>query len=456
VLCAVAVAVGVAAAPVGAVTPSAQQGVDKSSIEVVVIVPDLDTLRSKGIDVGPGTNESFAQRFSALADAYGPINGRKVETKIVAWDPLDATSFDKACTAATIDDKPLVVINGSGYRDTSFPCITVDNKTPFMTGDPAGPEIVKASGKNLVPLSLPPEVGGKNAVRLLVENKQLAKGAKIGILSNNIPGVKAAGDAVESELKKRGFDVVEKVELNGLASDAAIIRNGAAQAATTFQTKGADTVFNVQSLTQVGAMYDEMVKQGINFKVYSVDGQGNTCTTNASTRAPASMKGMTCVTIWDTKATATKDGVKPDNKLEADCRAAFDKATGKKTQPGGPSGGKTINGVLYQEDLSPMECTMANLLLPAIKKAGKDVTWDKVYKNMMSVTSGPSAFMSNGKGGFGKNKPYWSTEMHLTEFNPVDPTTPKDAAGTFNGCPIPANCFVPILVNGKEWFPIKP
>ena len=175
VICTAAAAVGLSALPAGAAAPSQQQGVDKDSIEVVVIVPDLDTLRSKGIQVGAGTNESFAQRFSAIADAYGPINGRKVVTKIVAWDPLDATSFEKACTAATIDNKPLVVMNGAGYRDSSFPCVTIDNKTPFMTGDPATPELVKASENRLVTLSLPPAVGAKSAVQLLVEQEAAAR-----------------------------------------------------------------------------------------------------------------------------------------------------------------------------------------------------------------------------------------------------------------------------------------
>jgi hypothetical protein len=455
VLCAVAVAIGVtAAAPSGAAVPSQQKGVDNDAIQVVVIVPDLDTLRSKGINVGSGTNQGFADRFKALADAYGKINGRTVEVTPVAWDPLDATSFEKACTAATIDNQPFVVINGAGYRDSSFPCITVDNDTPFMTGDPATKEVMKASGNNLVTLSLPPDVGAKNAVRLLEENDRLPKSAKIGILSNNIPAPKAAGDALEKELTKRGYDVVEKIDLNGLASDAAILRTGAEQAVVTFQAAGADTVFNVQSLTQVQAMYAEIEKTGAQFDVFSVDGQANTCVPNAAIRAPASLEGMTCVTIWDTKATADKDGTKPDNKIEAQCREDYDAGTGKTTRPGGPSSGVTVNGVFYEEDISPMECTIANLLLPAIEKAGKNVTWDKVYKNMMAVKSGPSAFMSGGTGSFGKNKPYWADQMHFMVFAPAGADTPE-TDGLWNGCPVPANCFVPELIDGQEWFPIK-
>ncbi len=51
--------------------------------------------------------------------------------------------------------------------------------------------------------------------------------------------------------------------------------------------------------------------------------------------------------------------------------------------------------------------------------------------------------MSDGKGGYGKNKPYFPTKLHVEVLNYAKPDTPKDANGLFNGCPIPANCFVP-------------
>lgn len=113
-----------------------------------------------------------------------------------------------------------------------------------------------------------------------------------------------------------------------------------------------------------------------------------------------------------------------------------------------------MNGVTYIEDMPAMECTMSYLLLPAIKKAGRNLTWDKVYANLLSTTKAKTAYMSNGEGGYGKNKPYLVNQMHLVTLTAAKADTPQGAGGTFNGCPIPANCWVTRLVNGREWFPI--
>ena len=46
--------------------------------------------------------------------------------------------------------------------------------------------------------------------------------------------------------------------------------------------------------------------------------------------------------------------------------------------------------------------------------------------------------------------------MHFTQMagnttaSPQDPTTKL-----FNGCAVPAPCFVSTLVNGKDWYPVS-
>ena len=195
---------------------AAQQGVTKDAIQVVLITPDIDALKAKGVQ-SRSSNASFATKFTAYVDAFGPINGRKVVVKQIGWDPIDPTSFDRVCTEATQDNKPFVVVNGTGYQTASIPCISVDNKTPFVYGDMAANVVLKASGKNLVTLQPPPEVTAATAADIINKQKLIPKTAKIGILSNNEPTLKAGGDALEAALKKRGYNVASKVEINGLA-----------------------------------------------------------------------------------------------------------------------------------------------------------------------------------------------------------------------------------------------
>ena len=82
-------------------------------------------------------------------------------------------------------------------------------------------ELYEASGKNLVTLGLPGEAAARATVQIADEQKFFPKAAKIGILSSNEPGIKAAGDTAEAEFKKAGYDVVEKVEINTVGQDAA-------------------------------------------------------------------------------------------------------------------------------------------------------------------------------------------------------------------------------------------
>jgi hypothetical protein len=115
----------------------------------------------------------------------------------------------------------------------------------------------------------------------------------------------------------------------------------------------------------------------------------------------------------------------------------------------------TVNGVTYAGDMSPNECTIASVLLPAIKKAGKNPTWEKVHANLLATTSAPAAYMSNGKGGFDKNKPYFANPvMHFETVAGASGDTAQDANGLFNGCATPANCWIPDLVDGQEWFDV--
>ena len=90
-----------------------------------------------------------------------------------------------------------------GSTSCASPNLAIDNATPFMTGDMVGGETQKAAGKNIVALSLPPEVAAKNAARLVDETKQLPKNAKIGILAIDIPAQARGRDAREGAEQAR-------------------------------------------------------------------------------------------------------------------------------------------------------------------------------------------------------------------------------------------------------------
>ncbi|MEX0663239.1 MAG: ABC transporter substrate-binding protein [Acidimicrobiia bacterium] len=445
------------AIPSGAAVSTGQvPGVTDDEILVVALVADLDGLRSRGLDLPEKlTTDNLLRRWRGYADAFGEINGRRVVVEPAVWDPLDATTFDEACTQATQDQQPFVVVNGNGYRQSAAACITVDNDTPFFFGESVYPELQKASGKNLVSLGVPADVNARTTAALAQQAELIPPSAKIGLLSANEPGIKSAGDNLEKELTRSDFDVVEKVEVNTLQADTTAINRESAAAVETLKAAGADTVLVMIPFTASVGFYQESTRTNAGFEVFIVDASSSLCTQFGASRTPAEVVGVPCITTWDTRAVATKDGIKEDNEFEAECRSQFDEFSEQQSQPGVPSGDIEVGDETFIEDFPPAECTIMSLLLPAIEKAGRNLTWDKVYANLLKTTQAPGAYMSNGRGGFAKNKPYFATHVHIESLSTANADTPQDANGvTFNGCPAPVYCWVPILVDGEEWFPI--
>ena len=452
-----AVLATLAALPAGASTrkavPAAQQGVSKDAIEIVLLIPDIDTLKSKGISSN-STNESFTKKFTSYVDAFGPINGRKVNVTVLGWDPIDATSFDKVCTQATQDNKPFVVVNGTGFQSAAIPCIAVDNKTPFVYGDSVSTGVQKAAGKNLVAIREPTEVTAAATAAIIAKEKMIPKTAKIGILSNNEPTLKAGGDKLEALLKKQGYNIASKVEINGLSSNLGTIFGGSQAAADTMKAAGVDTVIHTQSFSSLRPFFTEADKIGAKFAYFGMDTQASGCQPDSDNvrDMPQSVDGMQCITATDFKSLPDLSGLKADSAFEAKCRQQYDAGSGQKSLPG--SYGQEIGGVVYAEDFPAKECNVANLLLPAIKKAGKNLTWDKVYANIMNTTKAPMAYGSEGEGGYGKNKPYLPTKAQVAVLHYAKSDTPKDANGLYNGCPLPTTCFVPKTFGTQQWFPL--
>jgi len=246
---------------------------------------------------------------------------------------------------------------------------------------------------------------------------------------------------------------VKRVEINGLQAENSAVNRESAAAVEPFKEAGVDTVLIATPPTQNAGFWQESSSSGAPYKQFLVDMPPVACTSFTAPRLPPDTAGIPCITTYDTSAVASKDGVRKDNAFEAKCRKQYDQITGYHSTPGAPSGGTDVNGQHFDEDIPIQECTILSVLLPAIKAAGKNPTWDKVHAALMKTTKAPMAGMSGGEGGFAKNKPYMAKQVHLVTMNQASATTPKDANGTYNGCPLPINCFVPQLINGREWYP---
>ena len=259
-------------------------------------------------------------------------------------------------------------------------------------------------------------------------------------------------------LEKAGFDVVSKVEINVVGQDNAAQLRDAAAAVATMQAAGVEYVLVTLSIATAPAFFDEANKAGAGFDYMLIDVASSTCTGFGASRTPLIIAELNvpCVTANDSRAVPTKDAVETDTPFEAKCRKLWDEMFAEQTQPGVPAGDtKDAAGNTLTEDITPNECTMVNLFMEGLKKAGKNATTEDLYDAMLTIKKAPAAYLSNGTGGFAKNKPYFATQMHLEVLNPANATTPKDANGLYNGCPAPVNCWIPQEIDGVEWFPIR-
>ena len=458
--CTAALAAALIAGPSNAAVPKATaNGVTKDSVDVAVLIADLDGLRALGLNLPASlTTGNLTKRWVEYFKAWGPANGRTVNVIPVTWNPADPTSFDKTCIKATQDNKPFAVLNATGYRASSVGCITVDNSTFMFYGDASYSDLITKSGKKLVTMGLPAEVSAASAASVLINTKQIPKTAKVGILGGNEPAIKAAGDSAEAVFKKAGYNIANKTEINVTGQATADQLKDATAAVATMKAAGVTDVLVTVPFTVNTGFFNEAANSGVTFHYNLIDYGGSLCTQFGAVSVPATAAaaGMSCVTIFDTKATPQKNSVKPDTEFEAKCRTIFDAGFQAKSIPGVPAGGLTDpSGTVLFEDIPAGECTMSYLFVQALKGAGKNPTSDSLYNSFLKITKGPFAYASDGEGGFGKNKNYYATKVHLESILAVPTGTAKDAAtGLYGGCPAPRTCFIPVLINGKEWFPV--
>jgi ABC-type branched-subunit amino acid transport system substrate-binding protein len=455
----VAAAALVAATGAGGGGGSTDTGVTDDSIKIGVLVADLDGLRESGIDLPEKlTTGNLSSRWTGVFDRWnadGGINGREIEPVTITWNPVDPASFEEACNEATLDEEVFMVVNANGFRGGAVPCFTVDNDTFVFFGETVDNSVLEASGDNLVVLGVPAEISARAAARLAIGDGFVNEGDKVGILSGNEPSIQAGGDAVEKLMRKRGFDVT-KVEINNLQADVAAVNQESAAAVGTLEAENADFVFVLLPFTNVEGFFGEAGESGSRFDYMIVDVASSACTAFGASRTPEEAAGAPCVTTWDTWALPDGAGIREPNAFEAACRERWDAFYDEESYPGVPSGDDltTSDGRTLTNDFAQNECTMLPLLRKALKRAGDDLTHESLHEAFLELGAGPAALMSDGEGSYAKNKPFYSTKVHAVTLQINEESQALDANGeTYNGCPAPVNCWIPVTGN---WFEVQP
>lgn len=429
-------------------------GITESTISIGVAVADLEAVRAMLPGVVPETltTDHLFDRWKVFMDDIneaGGINGRTIELVRLVWNPLDQTSFDALCAAATVDNEVFAVINGTGLSSVARKCI-FDAGVPILYGDVmTEAEFATGLAISLVP---PTEAMAAAGAKQWIENTDAAAGAVVGLMSNNTPGGTAAGDAAQAALEDAGF-VVERAELNSVSGDNAAINEEGATAVGNFIAAGAVHVLVATPFTENTGFWAKAAEANLPFTLLDVSSSG--CSPfGLSATGAANAVGSSCVTAFDHSTDGS--AIRADSEFEAGCRANFDENFteyyGGPSSPGVPAGRilTDVNGKSLNSDYTPQECSLSNIIKLGLEGAGVNPTRASFIDAILNLGDVPLALIGGGTGTFAPDKPYAANAVHVVKVTKAGADTTPDANGLYNGCAAPVNCGVVI----SDWTPI--
>ena len=430
-------------------------GISGQTIKIGVAVSDLDGLRASGISLAPAlTTQNLSKRVTSYFDDWnnaGGINGYKIEPVVFVWDPIKPATAQKVCDDATINTPVFAFVNASGMGAKYIECIAAAG-VPTFYGEVA-PQSAHDTGV-LTTIAPPAEVSTVAGVNAAIASGQIPKGAKVGILTGNGPETAAIIASAKGLLEKNN-DTVTVVQVNTLQGDPGIQNTESAAAVNTFKAAGVTNIVVGLAFTAAGGFWDNA--GGNNWQYTFLDVSQSSCTPyGGKSIKPAAVGGL-CYTTFGDDVTSTGTPV-TESAFEKECRAHFD-AISKNDFGGAPSylgvaSGETRtlpDGSKVSSDYPPNECTFANLIQKALTSVTSNLDRGSFMKAIRSQGEIPVAKASNGKGLSAASQTYVATLIHGNKLTAAPTGTAKNATGTYNGCPVDIQCWVPI---SNTWYPI--
>lgn len=430
-------------------------GISGTTIKIGVAVADLDGLRASGFALAPAlTTKNLSKRFTTYFDewnAAGGINGYMIEPVVVVWDPVKPATAQKVCDDVTINNPVFAFVNSSGMGAKYIECIASAG-VPTFFGEVA-PQSAHDTGV-LTTVSPSAEVNATAGIDAAIAAGQIAKGASVGIITGNGPEHVAASAAAKAALEKNS-NKVTVVALNTLGGDTGVTSTESAAALNTFKAAGVTNVVNAVQFTSATGFWDGA--SGNNWSYTFLDVASSACTAYGARSLKPSAVGGICYTTFGDNVTST-GALVAETDFEKECRAHFDAMSkedfgGVASYPGVPSGEtRTLpDGTKVSSDYEANTCTFVNVIKLALEKAGKNLDRGSFLTAVRSLGDVPVAMASNGKGLATADKSYLGTLLHGVKLTAAPTGTAKNATGTYNGCAIDVQCWVPV---NSTWYPI--
>jgi hypothetical protein len=360
------------------------RGVTSNSVKVGIAILSLAAFKSYGPAYYTGDPQQMAAAILAGWEKQHlvPINGRNVQFVYSTYYPsMPAT--ERATCVDLIQDQHVFMVQASFTFFTGSDCVSRENHTPVVTTDGLLASQLDSDLPYLFTLFPTQDRILRNVPYW---------GQSIGIFAGKKIGVYYAGDSVNASLvqnnlinnlKKLGFDVAATATTTGAAINNSL-------AVQRFMSAGVNLViFAIPSeptsyMTARAGFLQQAVAQGYHPTFVDSDYGSGVTNTTTSTFPTTIFNGAYGMSTW--ASTAQASAGQPLNAEEAACDQTYQQYSGISVTPAQPA---------EWEQLQTMCSTLDNVVLPALKAAGSNLTTQSFIQAVESIKNAPAGIFPN-------------------------------------------------------------
>jgi ABC-type branched-subunit amino acid transport system substrate-binding protein len=374
----------------GAGLTATEVGVSASEVKVGFLLLDTGSLSRIGIAV-PGVDpvQQRAAFEAQLKDinARGGLHGRKVVGVYENFDVLSQDDMRRACLEIR-DKKVFAVVAAGGYQGPAILCVTEEGKTPLINqgGHGTPTEYVQRSQGRLISMYPHSDRLMANWVAEL-DRQGVLKGKRIGIVSqeHTNPGDTVVGGGLIPALKRFGYTPVHHASFS---ADQAAAAGQVPVQVQQMSSKNVDLVM-LTSSTILSTQFVQTADSQLFRPRYTFTDWASMNSDTSNMNMPASYDGTLMITTYRTGEDKTGVGETPPEK---ECRAVYERGTGKKLAAKGQN----------EHGLTQGNCTLLKVLELGAKKAGPTLTRAAFSAGVQAL--GPVPMTMWGGGSFAPGK----------------------------------------------------
>ena len=316
--------------------------------------------------------------------------------------------------------------------------------------------MVEAAPRRLFGLDSTAETVGSTTAQFVIDNVGLPDAATVGILGTDSTASTEAQRALKTTLSEAGFEV-KIIELPVSKGDAEATNAASIASVAEFDAAGVAHVVNLLSFAEGSGFYGEFDSVRPKWTMTLADVAASSCTGFGAAQMPGTADGVKCLTSRDSYATDHGE-LRKESEFQAECRAhyiaTFGATFSNRSDAGVPDGEviKTADGETLTSDYPPEVCSMVHIVKAALEAAGPNLTRDSFADAILGLGEGDIAGRSDGRGSFAPGKNTYADKMWTVEMQAVEENTKVDDNDTYDGCPAPSNCWIPV---DEKWFPIE-